>query len=146
MHWVAACLATFVLLMGLAAPAVGQVVVNFPDPNLEAVIRDAIPKPTGPIYDTDLATLTTLLGDHAAISDLTGLEYCTNLTQPSLWDNLITDISPLAGLSNLTQRYLPDNQISDISPLADLENLVGLHLADNPIGDIGELAGLTSLS
>ena len=37
-----------------------QTVVTFPDPNLEAAIRDAINKPTGEIYDTDLVGLTSL--------------------------------------------------------------------------------------
>ncbi len=33
---------------------------DFPDPNLEAAIRGAIDKPTGPIYETDLEGLSTL--------------------------------------------------------------------------------------
>jgi internalin A len=108
----------FALLTGLAIPAAGQTVVDFPDPNLEAEIRDAIGKPTGPIYDTDVAGLTSLDADGVAISDLTGLEYCTDLTYLSLDNNQISDLSALAGCTSLTYLNLSTNQISDLSALA----------------------------
>jgi len=54
--------------------------VTFPDANLEAVIRDAIGKPTGEIFYVDLLPLTTLDGSGKGIIDLNGLEYCINLT------------------------------------------------------------------
>ena len=52
------CTAVVMLLFaGFGSTAFSQGVVNFPDPNLEAGIRDVIAIPTGPIYDTDCATL-----------------------------------------------------------------------------------------
>jgi hypothetical protein len=84
-----------VLLAGFTTPASGQIVVNFPDANLEAKIRKAIGKPAGTIYDTDLEGITSLNAFRSAISDLRGLEYCTNLTELHLGSNQISDISAL---------------------------------------------------
>jgi len=120
--------------------------VYSPDPNLEAVIREAIGKPEGPIYPSDLEGLTSLSAAGRNIADLTGLEHCTNLTDLDLDWNQISDISPLAGLTNLTGLYLWGNQISDISPLAGLTNLTGLYLWGNQISDISPLANLTNLT
>jgi internalin A len=121
-------------------------VVTFPDPNLEAAIRDAIGKPTGDIYQSDLDNLTSLDAGSRNIIDLTGLEHCTSLTWLSLWDNQISDISPLSSLTSLTWLDLYYNQISDISPLSSLTSLTGLSLWDNQISDISPLSSLTSLT
>jgi len=126
-------------------PTPGDEVV-FPDPNLEAAIREAIGKPTGPIYESDLVGLIWLDASERNIADITGLEYCTSLTNLQLWGNQISDISHLAGLTSLTNLLLHQNQISDISHLAGLTSLTGLHLWSNQISDISPLAGLTSLT
>ncbi|MFC2062339.1 leucine-rich repeat domain-containing protein [Chloroflexota bacterium] len=118
--------------------------VTFPDANLEAAIREAIDKPEGLIFTSDLDGLTSL--KTKGITDLTGLEYCTNLTELDLVWNQITDISPLASLTKLTALDLRQNQISDISPLASLTNLTDLSLDNNQISDISPLANLTNLN
>lgn len=117
----------------------------FPDSNLEAVIREAISKPEGPIYTSNLESLTHLTAQGRGISNLTGLQYCANLTMLYLWDNQISDISSLASLTNLTDLRLFNNQISDISPLASLTNLTTLCLGANQISDISALASLINL-
>ena len=124
----------------------GGDVVNTPDPNLEAAIREAIEKPIGDIYESDLLGLAKLYASGRDITDLNGLEYCTNLIQLSLRNNQISDISPLSGLSSLTQLSLRDNQISDISPLSGLSSLTVLNLWINQISDISPLSGLASLT
>ena len=120
--------------------------VHFPDPNLEAAIREAITKPTGDIYPSDLEGIMALDARDRNIEDLAGLDYCTGLTELYLQSNQISDISPLEGLSNLTVLWLHDNQISDISPLAGLTSLTYLSIWSNQISDISALAGLTSLT
>ena len=67
--------------------------VYFADPNLEAAIREDIGKPTGPVYPSDLDSLTYLHACCNNIVDLTGLEYCTRLTNLDLNGNRISDIS-----------------------------------------------------
>jgi hypothetical protein len=121
-------------------------VVNFPDPNLEQAIRDAIGKPTGDIYGADLLGRTHLYAYERLISDLSGLECCTALTWLYLPDNQIVDVSPLSGLTSLTELGLWSNQIVDVSPLAGLINLTALDLGDNQIVDVSPLSGLTSLT
>ena len=121
-------------------------IVVFPDPNLEAAIREAIGKPTGDIYQSDLVGLTTLDADSRGIADLTGLEYCTSLADLRLGNNEISNISSLSALTNLTYLYLVNNQISDVSPLSGLTGLTDLFLANMQINDISPLSGLTSLT
>lgn len=122
-------------------------VVVFPDAKLEAAVRRAIKKPTGDILKTDLVetVFTRLRAGEAGITDLTGLEYCTDLSELFLYNNQITDISPLAGLTNLRSLKLDVNRISDISAFAGLTNLQSLTLCANQIYDISALANLTSL-
>jgi len=138
-------LTALTLLLPLSANAI---VVNFPDPNLEAAVREEIGKPTGDILDTDLVgtgfTLLSAVGD--GIVDLTGLEYCTDLTDLNLYSNQISDISALAGLTNLTNLRLGSNQISDVSALSGLTNLSSLSLYNNQISDLSALSGLINLS
>ena len=120
-------------------------VVNFPDPNLEAAIREAIEKPTGDIYQSDLEGLAQFDGSNKGISNLTGLEHCTSLTDLSLGENQISDISPLSNLTSLTDLSLGENQISNISPLSGLTKLNELFLGLNQISDISPLSELTNL-
>jgi uncharacterized protein YjbI with pentapeptide repeats len=138
-------------LLGLAFLALcgprldAQEVVDIADENLEAAIRDALGIPTGPITDADLAGLTELQADLKAITDLTGLQYCVNLTVLSLANNNISGIKPLSGLKNLTELNLSGNNISQVKPLSRLRNLTGLCLSYNNISDISPLSRLTNL-
>ena len=89
--------------------------VTFADPNLEAAIREAIDIPERPIYPSDLKGLTSFSASERNISDLTGLEHCTNLTELWLNGNQISDISPLVqneGLGEADAIYLWGNPLS----------------------------------
>ena len=120
--------------------------VDIPDANLRTVVERALGKTAGAsITKAEMETLTNLNGNFTNISNLSGIEAATNLTQLYLVGNSITDISPLASLTNLTSLQLANNQISDISPLAGLTNLTGLGLTNNQIVDISALTGLTNL-
>jgi len=138
------------LLVGLALPAsivVDDPVVTFPDPNLEAVIREALAKTESDIHASELGALTTLLADDRQIRDLSGLEHCTRLTQLSLDSNhQLSDLSPLANLTSLTSLSLGGCQVGDISSLANLTALTSLELHHNRISDISPVAELTNLT
>jgi len=122
--------------------------VTFPDPNLEAAIREAIGKPSGDIYESDLSTstFTTLHAESLGIEDLTGLQHCTSLRYLYLHSNQISDISALSGLTRLTVLHVAANQISDISALSGLTSLRYLSLHSNQISDISALSGLAGLT
>ena len=123
-------------------------VTYFTDPNLEAAVREAINKPEGDIYTTDLEQIFALNASGREITDLTGIEGCTNLTNLVLSYNKIIDLGPLAGLVNLVSLNLNENAISDLSPLSDLTNLVRLYLGNNDVSDdtLYSLTGLTNLT
>jgi hypothetical protein len=74
--------------------------VYFVDANLKARVEARLGK-TDPT-PTDMLGLTSLTAQGRGITDLTGLEYATNLTNLDLLMNEISDLSPLAGLTNLT--------------------------------------------
>ena len=147
------------LLMCLTLPLMAMAqVVDIPDPNLRAKIEEALGKASGAtITASDMARLTHLEAGNANISDLTGLEFATNLTELYVgaewveaereWknSNSVSNLSPLAGLTNLTRLGLRDSNISDISPLVGLISLTRLGLRGNNISDISALAGLTNL-
>ena len=137
--------------------AMAGAAVDLPGPNLRTAIETALGvAPGDPIAPAEMATLTRLEAPNANISDLTGLEFATNLTELSLgpervgneWrnSNAVSDLSPLAGLTRLTRLHLPNNSISDISAVADLTNLTWLNLWGNSISAIFPVAGLTKLT
>jgi hypothetical protein len=123
----------------------GDGTVLFPDANLEAAIRAALCKPTGDILQSELAALTWLHAYDCDIVDLTGLEYCINLTRINLAENLIVDIAPLTTLTHLTVLDLHANRVSDITPIASMHSLKDLDLGENQVTEIAALACLSNL-
>ena len=136
--------------------------VDISDANLRAVIEDSLGKARGaPITRAEMASLTRLDAPDSDISNLTGLEFATNLTRLDLGtplgfgynlrnvaeinSNAIANLSPLSGLTNLTHLDLIGNAISDISALSELTSLEWLYLNGNAISDISALSGLTNL-
>ena len=126
-------------------------VVEIPDRNLEGAIRDQLNlehpiPPDEPITQQDMLLLIWFDGREKNITDLTGLEYATNLTHSDLAVNAIENLEPLAGLIRLQTLDLSDNQIVDITPLANLTNLTELEVSSNQVRDLNPLAGLTRLT
>ena len=120
--------------------------VHIPDAKLRAAIAKALGKASGAtITKGEMLRLRALKAEDVGISDLTGLEFATNLTDLDLDFNAISDISPLRGLTNLKDLDLDFNAISDISPLRSLTNLTWLALWGNAISDVSPLRGLTNL-
>ncbi|MBN2533189.1 MAG: leucine-rich repeat domain-containing protein [Spirochaetales bacterium] len=154
---------------GSSSPTPEPMIINFPDPHLEAAIRSEINIPDGPIYNTDVYTIGSMDLSLLKIADITGLEHCNALTQlflnnnPDILDytplenltnlrelnigfNFLSDITPLENLTNLTRLILVVNEISDITPLENLTNLTSLYCQFNDITDITPLENLTKLT
>src|SRR5215475_8819241 len=127
--------------------------VSIPDPGLNAAIRGALQKPTGPLTQADMLSLTNLIAHQCNISNLQGLETALNLdsldlqsnhlaqlTLPSTLTKLATvDISfnPLRnctfpnGLTNLNRVLLKSCLLTNLTLPANLVSLVELNLARN---------------
>ncbi len=131
--------------------------VYFADPILKARVEDqlGVTNPT----EADMVFLKELSAPGRGISDLTGLEYATNIARlnlgeffyywvwpPELRTNQIENISPLSGLTRLKSLDLSNNQITDISALSGLTALETLTLYNNQITDISALSGLSNLT
>jgi Leucine-rich repeat (LRR) protein len=120
--------------------------ITFADPKLEAAVRDAINKPSGPIYGADVVNLKTLDASAMTISSLGGLSRCHNIFNLNLGTNTIANISELATMTCLEWLYLYDNTVSDITPLQNLTKLKGLSLRSNTVSDLTPLASCTMLT
>jgi hypothetical protein len=120
-------------------------VVEFLDPNLEAVVRLAINKPAGDIRRLDLMPLTALEARDKSIANLAGLESCTSLRFVVLSENHVADLTPLAPLVQMLDIDLSSNAISDVGPLAGMSRLENLKLRNNALVRIDALSHLRSL-
>jgi len=89
--------------------------------------------------------LTNLWAASYGISNLSGLEMATNLTELHLENNAIADLTPLRSLYGLTRLNLAHNSVADLSPLAGLTNLIWLDLSGNPLVDCSPVSNLVHL-
>src|ERR1051326_919765 len=75
--------------------------VSIPDPGLNAVIREALGKPSGPLTVQDMLSLTSLNARNRNVSSIDGLEAARNLTSLDLQINHLTSFSLPADYTNL---------------------------------------------
>jgi uncharacterized repeat protein (TIGR02543 family) len=141
------CSRATMLLFVLAAPAWAEDPVHFADPLLQAAVEAELwivdPTPSDMLAMTSLSSQG---GTHdSRITDLTGLEYATNLTRLWLPHNDICDLTPLSGLTNLEDITLNNNTICSLSPLSGLHKLRWLDVHDSGFSDISCLASLENL-
>ena len=137
---------SLLLTIVLCGVAFAQV-VEIPDPNLRAAVREALNLPVGAsVTRAGMQQLTRLDAANRQVKNLTGLEHATSLTYLALQNNDISDLRALTPLANLTFLRLHGNQINDISPLANLTELTTLPLDSNDITNIGPLANLNKLT
>lgn len=100
---------------------------NIPDQALRRAINLALGRNAGDSLNRgELAQLTSLSAVGAGISDLTGLEFATNLKTADFSNNNIVSTAPLNGLTQLTTLKLTGNpvatanttQVPDLPPFA----------------------------
>ena len=142
---------------GPDAPVRGPVeVMSIPDANLAAAIRETLGLPTDAVITADaMLDLTWLEAPGKGITDLTGLEYATNLRvlvlhaariDSEFLTNPISDISPLSALSQLEGLAIGNTPVSDISSLSALSQLKTLYLDYTDVSDISPLSALSQLT
>lgn len=120
--------------------------VNFPDPNLEAVIRGALGIDSGQIYFSDLQEIEELHADALGITDIGGIGNCENLRVLSLNTNQFSSVSPMRGLSRLNDLSCAHNKITEIDALSSLIRLEDVNLDSNLITDISYLPNISKLT
>ena len=136
-----------VLTLGLTFNLFAQV-VNIPDPALDRLIRQKLRiRSDRPITQDDMLNLRGDFdaGGNIGITDITGLQYATNLTALSFYLNPISDIGPMSGMTSLRGFNLWGCQIDDLSPLRHPPNLEGGILGANRISNLEPLTGLTNI-
>ena len=123
--------------------------IEITDPNLERAIREEMGLPSEvPLTQLVMSQLTSLNAREKQITDLTGLEYATNVIHLNLGGNQISDLNPLSGLSQLQVLALWANRVNsvlDLSPLSNLTELRILDITDSKISDVTPLANLVKL-
>ncbi|MCY4402925.1 MAG: leucine-rich repeat domain-containing protein [Candidatus Poribacteria bacterium] len=120
--------------------------VNIPDPGLRRALEQDLGKSPGDIItqaEMGADSFKILSASEKNISDLTGLEYATNLRFVYLESNSISDISPLSDLTSLEHLHLEHNQITDLSALSNITTLQSLNISYN---NLTGLDGLPDLS
>jgi hypothetical protein len=113
----------------------------FADANLANCVSAAFPTAVNP---SDVVGLLNCTG--MSISNLSGIQYLTELTDLYLANNLIVNILPLSSLAKLTFLNLDNNHVATISPLSSLTGLVQLKMQSNNISNVTPLAALTNLT
>lgn len=100
--------------------------VEIPDVNFRSAIVDYLEKPPeAVICRSEMAVITHLNAYERGITDLTGIEYCTNLEILPIYGNNLTGIAPLEYCTKLTAVHLGFNHITDITPLVNNPGLNG---------------------
>ena len=133
-----------------ASPDVGsgpscQGRLHFPDPSLEAVIREVAMRPAGDLSAADVAAVQHIDAGDRGISDLSGIECLPGLTSLHVYDNDIADITPIETLTGLRFVDLDDNRITDLGPVSGLTALERLTAHGNQITDLAPLVANSGL-
>ena len=102
----------FLPIAGLANP-----IIHIEDPGLEEAVREKLDRPRGPVYQTDLTTITELDASGRGITSLKGLEHFTKLVDLNLEDNKVADLTPLSKLGMLKNLNLRNNGIISLESI-----------------------------
>lgn len=132
------------MLVCLLSPVKAQGVL-IPDSGLNAAIRDALQKPSGPLTEQDLLSLTILSAGNRNISSVQGLETARNLRILDLDSNSLTNFSIADQLTNLMILDLYGNNLTSFTLSNAIASLTILDVAFNSLDQCSLPAGLTNL-
>ena len=139
----------FVLTLLVLANFVGSISaqeVSIPDPSLNAVIREVLQKPAGPLTQSDMLSLTNLSAIFRNITNVQGLEAAQNLVSLDLQDNRITSVNILTNLTRLVFLDLSENRFPQLTIPGGLTNLTTLRAEFGELTNVTLPAGLTKLT
>src|SRR5215472_10929737 len=134
-----------VILSGWIASARAQE-VSIPDPGLNAAIREALQKPSGPLTQQDLLSLTNLNARNRNITDVQGLEAARNLVSLELEINHLANFSVPNELTNLMVLDLSANPLTNFFLPSEFTSLTSLSIESAGLTELVLPAGLTRLN
>jgi formylglycine-generating enzyme required for sulfatase activity len=120
--------------------------VSIPDPGLNAAVRAALQKPTGPLTEQDLLSLTNLDASRRNVGSIDGLQAARNLVGLDLQINLLADFSLPAELTNLLVLNLSDNPLTNFLLPSGLTSLTSLTMEAARLTNLDLPAGLSGLT
>ena len=126
-------------------PALAQEIL-IPDPGLNAAIREALRKPTGPLTQQDMLSLTNLDAHRRGVRRIDGLETARNLVSLNLQINVLTNVAIPNTLAKLVSLDLLGNFLTNCSIPSGLTNLATLVLGGNELRNLALPATLTGLT
>jgi formylglycine-generating enzyme required for sulfatase activity len=127
----------------LTAATAQEVII--PDPGLNTAIRAALQKPSGPLTEQDLLSLTFLSAGGRSITNAAGLEAARNLGILDLNNNSITNFQITDALTNLSILDLFQNHLASFVLSNAIPKLNILDVAFNSLAQCSLPAGLTNL-
>src|SRR5215216_5820638 len=125
-------LVMLILSKGLTSTTFAQE-VSIQDPGLNAAIRAALQKPTGPLSQQDLLSLTNLDASNRNITNVAGLEAARNLVSLHLEFNSLTNFALPTALTNLALLNLSVNPLIQCLIPSGLTNLSTLVIEGTPL-------------
>lgn len=120
--------------------------VSIPDPGLNSAIREALQKPSDPLTQEDLLSLTNLDAQRRGITNLSGLEAARNLVILNLDSNRLGTFAFPSSLTHLKVLNLSLNSLRTCTLVDGLTTLASLILEDNNLTNFVLPAGLTGLT
>lgn len=123
-------------------PSDKAVEITFVDPGMEAAVRDALNRPTGPTYDVSLNSLSRLEAAGYGIQTVADLQYMPNLAVLYLSNNQISTLADFPPMPALSVLALDVNQLSSFAGMPSMPYLRCLTASNNRIDT---LAGMPQL-
>ena len=120
--------------------------VSIPDAGLNATIREALNKATGPLTEQDLLSLTNLDAGNRNITNVTGIEAARNLISLSFFNNHLTNFVLPIDFRNLAVLDLGFNKLDQCVLQDGMTNLNTLFLEGNALNNFTLPSGLIALS
>ncbi len=123
--------------------------VTVPDGSLRKVLqeilkRKGIEKET--LDSEDLETIHYLDGSNRGLTDLTGLERCTELQEARLNNNSIKDVSPLSACVKMRSLDVSANQVLSVAPLKTLTEIRYLNIENNSVKELSCVKSMPHLT
>ncbi|WP_334330026.1 leucine-rich repeat domain-containing protein [Companilactobacillus sp. HBUAS59699] len=152
---IALSLAAGMVIVGSNVPAnpptMNIVQADDSDDTSNSGISDALRNQLSPddpqsVTASTIGQLTEFDSNHSIfLTDISGLNYGTNLKKINLSDSPVSDISPLSGLTKLESLNLNRISLANLSPLSGLSNLQTLSIDGNNVYDFSAITSLKSL-